>query len=313
MTSRDDPHRLRRRVLLAVLFLVLVAVMMRPSWHTLTHKVADLGDPILYGWSWNWTRHALFADPARLFDGNIFWRHDLTVAYTDNLLLLLAPVSVLRALGASWAFELNAISLGLMFGSLAATYSLARRLTGRIDASVFAAIAYTFSSFTFMHQGHPQLLLIGQFPLGFLLAFRWLERRRTRDAIWFGLVNASFFVGALYYSAIWMVCAAVIVFGALLTDRFRPGRRFWSGLVVVAAFSALAVPFMLPYLQLAEERPLVPEWGLKPRDLVIVPTGSFLYPGLDSRANTAAARGEHSFFPGFSRSEEHTSELQSQR
>jgi hypothetical protein len=300
MFETVDLHPARRRVLLALLFLGILLLMMRPSWHTLTHKVADLGDPVLFGWSWNWTRHALFSSPGHLFDGNIFWKHDLTVAYTDNMLLLLAPFSVLRALGASWAFELNALSLGALFGSLAATYSLARRITGRIDASVFAAVAYTFGAFTTAHQGHLQLLLLGQFPLGFLLAFRWLDRRRTVDAIWFGLANASFFLGSLYYGAIWTVCVGVLLLGTLIATRLRPGAHFWRGLVVVAIFSATAIPVMLPYVQLAEERPLVPEWGLQPRDIAIVPAGSILYPGIDSWANQSVDRGEHSFFPGFS-------------
>lgn len=295
-----DPHRWRRRALLALLFVALLALMWRPSWHSLTHKVADIGDPVLYGWTWNFASHQVVSDPLHLFDGNIFAHHPLTVAYTDNMLLLLPPFAVLRALGAGWALQLNAISLGLMLFSLAATYSLARRLCGRVDAAVFAAIAYTFGSYTFAHAGHLQLLLLGQFPFAFLLAFRWLDRRRPLDAVWFGLVNASFFLGALYYAAIWMVCAAIVIVGHLLFTRFRPGARFWSGLGIVALASLTAVPFVLPYLELDQSRPLVKEWGFKPQDLAIVAPGSFLYAGLDSWSERRLARGEHSFFPGFS-------------
>ena len=295
-----DPHRLRRRVLLTLTFVGLILLMLRPSWHSLTTKVPDLGDPVLYGWGWNWTRHALFTNPGRLFDGNIFWHHDLTVAYTDNMLVLLVPFSLLRAVGASWALQLNALALGMVFFSLTATFSLARRITGRTDASIFAAIAYTFGAFTFAHLGHLQLLLIGQFPLGFLLAFRWFERRRTRDAVWLGLLNASFFFGALYYAAIWMVCIAVVLIGYLVMTRFRPGPRFVRGLAIMAVCSAIAIPVVIPYVHLRQERPLVPEWGLQPRDLVNVAPGSLLYPGIDSWADASVDRIEHTFFPGFS-------------
>ncbi len=299
-TVSADPHRLRRRVLLTLTFIGLILLMLRPSWHSLTTKVPDLGDPVLYGWGWNWTRHALFTNPGRLFDGNIFWRHPLTVAYTDNMLVLLVPFSLLRAVGAGWALQLNALGLGMIFFSLAATFSLARRTTGRTDVSIFAAIAYTFGAFTFAHLGHLQLLLLGQFPLGFLLMFRWFERRRARDAVWFGLLNASFFLGALYYAAIWMVCVAVVLIGYLVMTRFRPGPRFARGLAIAAVCSATALPFVIPYVHLGQERPLVPEWGLQPRDLVNVAPGSFLYPGIDSWANASVDRIEHSFFPGFS-------------
>jgi hypothetical protein len=292
-------HDGRRRALLALLFAGLVVLMWRPGWDSLTHKLPNIGDPVLYGWTWHFTAHQLVTHPLRLFDGNIFSAHRLTVAYTDNMLLLLPPFAVLRALGAGWALQLNALSLGMLAGSLAATYTLARRLCARTDAAVFAAIAYTFGSFTFAHAGHLQLLLLGQFPLAFLLAFRWLERRRRLDALWFGLINASFFVGALYYAAVWMVCATVVVLGALVALRFRPGERFWWGLAIVALASATALPFVVPYARLDRTRPLVKEWGLQPRDFAIVAPGSFLYPGLDDWSDTSVSRGEHSFFPGF--------------
>lgn len=295
-----DPHRWRRRALLGLLFVGLLALMWRMGWHTLTHKVADTGDEVLYGWIWNFARQQAVKHPLHLYDGNIFAAHKLTVAYTDNMMILVAPVAFLSALGAGWALQLNLLSIGMMLFCLAATYSLARRLCGRTDAAVFAAIAYTFGSFTFAHVGHVQLLLLGQFPLAFLLAFRWLDRRRPLDAVWFGLVNASFFLGAMYYAAIWTVCAAVVVVGYLLMTRLRPGPRFWSGLVIVALASATALPFVLPYLELDQERPLVKEWGLQPRDFVTVATGSILYPGLDAAANRREVRWEHAFFPGFS-------------
>jgi hypothetical protein len=295
-----DPHRWRRRALLGLLFVALLAVMWRMGWHTLTHKVADTGDEVLYGWIWNFARQQLVKNPLHLYDGNIFAAHKLTVAYTDNMMILVPPLALLSALGAGWALQLNLLSIGMMLFCLAATYSLARRLCGRTDAAVFAAIAFAFGSFTFAHVGHVQLLLLGQFPLAFLLAFRWLDRRRPLDAVWFGLANASFFLGAMYYAAVWTVCAAIVVVGYLLMVRFRPGRRFWSGLGIVALASATALPFVLPYLELAQERPLVKEWGLQPRDFVTVASGSILYPGLDAAANRREVRWEHAFFPGFS-------------
>ncbi len=275
-------------------------LMTRASWQTLTHKLVDLGDPVLFGWSWNWEWHALTHAPLDLFNGNIFSPNDLTIAYTDNMLVLLVPFKVLGALGAGWALQINLLIIGLLTGSLLATAALTRRFTERVDTAVFAAVSFTFGSFAFAHQGHLQLMLLGQFPLAFLLAFRFLERRRTVDAVAFGLVNASFFLGSLYYAATWMVCVAVVIVGYLAACRFRPGPRFWTGLAVVALASATAVPFVLPYLQLSQERALVPEWGLKPQDLVTVPFESILYPSLDERVGSRLARGEHSFFPGFS-------------
>src|SRR6476660_7253067 len=124
-------HDRRRRAGLALLFVGLLVLMMRPGWHSVTHEVANIGDPVLYGWTWHFTAHQIVTHPLHLFDGNIFWHHRLTVAYSDNMLVLLGPFAILRALGAGWALQLNALSLGMLLGSLAATYALARRLCGR--------------------------------------------------------------------------------------------------------------------------------------------------------------------------------------
>ena len=297
--ARDGGRGLRR-LLLGVLFLGLVGLMMRVSWSALNHQVADLGDPVLYGWTWSWTRHALFSNPVHLFDGNIFAPHRRSVAYSDNMLVVLLPFSLLRAAGANWALQLNLLSLGMLTLSLAATYSLTRRIVGHTDTAIFAAIAYTFGSFTFVHQGHLQLLLLGMFPLGFLSAFRWFETQQWRDAMWFGLLNASFFLGALYYSAVWMVCVAVVLLTYIAARRRQLDTTFWKGLLIVAVFSATAIPFIVPYLEVGVTRPLVREWGLQPRDLVTVAVGSDAYPRIDRWANGSVDRGEHSFFPGFS-------------
>lgn len=288
-----------RRALVAVLFVAVVVLMLRPGPASMTRTFPNLGDPVFLAWSLAWSGHAVLSQPLHLFDANIFFPHPLSLAYSESLLVLLPPFALLRALGGSAALAINTLMLGLLLLSLAATYSLTRWLTSRTDAAILAAIAYTFSAFTLSHLGHTQLLLLGQFPLAFLAAFRWLEQRRTRDAVLLGAVNVSVLLGALYFAAIYVVCLAVVIVGWVIATRFHPGTGFWKGLGVAAAVSLLAVPVLVPYARLGQERPLVPELGLKPADLVTVAQGSILYTGLDHRANGRNARVEHAFFPGF--------------
>ncbi|MCJ7670484.1 MAG: hypothetical protein MUP67_00335, partial [Acidimicrobiia bacterium] len=302
----DDPERASResrpavrRVLLSVLFLGLVAFMLQVGSGSMTRTFPNLGDPVLYAWSLSWSAHAAVTQPLHLFDANIFWEHPLSLAYTDNLLVLLPPFALVRALGGSAALGINTLMFGLLTMSLASTYALTRWLTGRTGAAIFAAVAFTFSSYTLSHLSHPQLLLLGLFPLGFWLAFRWLERRRTVDAVLLGIVNVSFFLGALYYAAVWAVCLAIVLCGWVLLARLQVGAGFWRGIAVFGAISLLAVPFLVPYARLDQERALMPEWGLKPADVVTVAPGSNLYPGLDDWSARRSERGEHAYFPGF--------------
>lgn len=295
-----DRHPWRRRVLLLGLFLGLTALMLRPSWHSLDRTVPDLGDPVLYIWALSWGGHAIFTQPLHLFSANIFWPHPLTFAYTDNLLALVAPFGLVRLLGGSWALALNLTMIGLFVGSQASTYLLAHWLTGRRDAAVLAAIAFTFSSFIFVHFGHTQLLLFGLFPLCFYLLFRTLEERSIGWAALLGVANVAMLTGALYYAAIYGVCVTIIVGGWLYLHRRDLSRRLLHCLVVAGAITLLAVPTLVPYARLDQERTIGPGSGLRATDLITVSPGSVLYPSLDHAASKRGGRTEHTYFPGFS-------------
>ncbi len=298
--SAPDRHRWRRRALLGALFLGLTLLMLRPTWHSLDHTVPDLGDPVLYIWTLSWGAHAIVTQPLHLFDANIFWPHPLTLAYSDNLLVLVPPFALVRLVGGSWALALNLLILGLLVASQASTYLLAHWLTGRRDAAVVAAVAFTFSSFLFVHFGHTQLLLLGLFPLCFYLLFRALEERSLGWSALLGAANVAMLTGSLYYAAIYAVCVVVIVAGWVVLHRHDLSRRLVSCGLVAGVITLLAVPTLVPYAQLNQERALGPQSGLRPADLITVSPGSVLYPPLDHAAKHRGGRTEHTFFPGFS-------------
>jgi hypothetical protein len=289
----------RRRALVGALFVGLVLLMIRPTLDTLGQPFVDVGDPVEHRWILSWSAHAVVTDPLHLFDANIFWPHGLSLAYTDSLLALLPPFGLLRVLGVSEAVAVTLVVLGLFVVALAGTYSLARWLTGRTDAAIIAAIAYTFGAYSLAHIFHTNLVQFGVLPIGFLLLFRLLEERTTRNALLFGLMNVVILLGALYYAAIYGVCVVVIVIGYVLVRRFRPGTGLLRAFAIAGPITLLALPFLWPYFSLGKTRPLVPEWGLKPADLVTPAPRSYLYGGLDANAVTRPSRVEHTFFPGF--------------
>jgi len=297
--SNPEGSPARRRILVGALFVGIVLLMLRPGWHTMTSTYPNLGDDVFLTWSIAWTGHALVSNPLHLFDANIFWPHGNSLAYADNLMVLLPPFALVRALGGSWALAMNLITLALLVLSLASTYSLTRWLTGRTDASILSAIGYTFGGYTLAHLGHTQLLLLYVFPLGFLLLFRFLARPTVGAAVLVGLLNVALALGSLYYVAIYGLCAVVVVLGWMIVRRRQVGRELLRGLLVIGAISLVAVPFLYPYYELGLERPLEPNLRLQPEDLVTPPPGSFLYPGLDQDANGVGSRTEHTFFPGF--------------
>ncbi len=287
-------------MLVTLLFLVVIAIALRPTLHDLTHTLTNLGDPAIYGWNLSWSSHTLASHPTQVFQANIFWPHPDSLAYTDSLLLLVPPYALVRALGGSWALSLNVVTIEVLLFTLGATYALLRRLTGRTDAAILGAIAFGFSSYSFGHIGHIHLLLVGQYSLGFLLTFRILDRPRIRDAVFLGLLNVSMFLGSLYYALTWVICLATILVIWFVVKRARLSAPMWRAIVVTGLVSLLAIPVIIPYARLSTKRPLVAEWSSKATDAITVAPGSYLYPGLDAAADDRPARREHSFFPGFS-------------
>jgi hypothetical protein len=289
-----------RRALILLLFAALVVLMLRPTPHTLSNTFSpDLGDPALLTWVLSWDGHALFTDPFHLFDANIYWPHDQTLAYTDSVVVLAPAFGFVRVLGASEVLAFNITLLGLVLLAAVASYSLTRWIIGRTDASILAGIAFAFSAYTFGHIGHLQLLLLGLFPIGFLVLFRCLEERTIRWSVALGATNVAFILGALTYAAVFAVCTIVIVIGYLVAHRFRPGRDLVRPFLIVGAITVIALPFLWPYYDLGVSRAFIPDPGLKAADIVTPAPGSFLYGSLDGAAASRASRGEHTFFPGF--------------
>ncbi len=289
--------------LLGLLFVSTVVLMRRPTPHRVFHTLpSNTGDSALVAWIMSWDVHALLTHPLELFNAPIFYPRSLTLAYSD-LLLPVAPLyGLLHTVTGSFVAALNLTSLLLMVFTQAATYALAKRITGRDDAAIIAALAFTFSGYALAHWGHPQLQLLGMLPLGFLVLFRLLDAPTTRNAVVCGVVTAAIALGALYYGALFAVCAAAVVLGHAWAQRYRPKEGLWRGVAIAAIVAAaLVAPFAVGYARLqAQEgfdRPSVPAWGLKGADLLTPAPRSYLY---DWMARIGPERdGEHMQFQGF--------------
>jgi hypothetical protein len=290
--------------LLGLLFIGTVLLMRRPTPHRVFDTLPnDTGDSALVAWIMSWDVHALLTHPLQLFNAPIFWPRSLTLAYSD-LLLPAAPIyGLLHAVTGSFVAALNLTNLLLMIVTQATTYALTKRLTGRDDAAILAALAFTFSGYAMAHWGHPQLQLMGMLPLGFLLLFRLLDKPTTRNAILFGVVSAAIALGALYYGVVFAVCAGVVVLGHLWSQRYRLKAGFWRAIgIAVGVTAVLVAPFAVGYARLQSQpgfdRPSVPAWGLKAADLFTPAPRSYVY---DWMARIGPARdGEHMHFLGFS-------------
>lgn len=303
-TNQDTSTKPRRSLLL--LFVALAVAMAFPQVSRLTtHVPGDYGDAMLNLWILRWVAHAAPQGWAQMWDTNIFYPADNTLAWSDPLLALV-PVH--------WAFERLTGSIALAFNlvyllgwtlSLWFTYRLALHLTGRHGPSVVAALAFTFATPRLSHTGHWQLSATGwMVPLILLLVVRYCRRPRLRDGLGLGLALAALTVTSSYYGVMMALTAVVVLVGYGLAKRPRPFWRYLGGLAAGGAVALVVVaPVALRYQELLEDpyfkRDAEPAFSAHLEDFLAPDQESYLLadlPPFESRAFNRSV--ENRLFPG---------------
>lgn len=206
-------------------------------------------DSLLHVWALAWGQHALWTDPAHVFDGPIFFPHRGALLFSDHLLglsLLLAPF---RLLTDDVVLLHNLVVIASPFLNAMAMFALARHLTGDRIGAFAAGIAYAFVPFRAdADLNQVQMLVAWWAPLLFLGAIRALETGRRR---WAALAGVSLFLQGMtgiYLTAFVLPFLALAHVWWLRPFPPRAHRRGWIRLLAAEAAAALALaPTALAY------------------------------------------------------------------
>jgi hypothetical protein len=210
----------------------------------------DNGDGQFSIWNVAWVARTLVADPARVFDANIFYPRKGTLAYSESNLgagAVAAPVY--------WATKnpYAAHNFAVLFSFVASfvgMFYLVRYLTANTRAAITPAIAFAFCPYVFSKTAHIQLLMIGGLPFVMLAFHRVLDRPDVLRGAALGIAMAATALFCGYYGifALLMVGFGTLV---LLSMRRRwTNVRLWTALTVGAAVAiVLVAPAFLPYVR----------------------------------------------------------------
>ncbi|MEP0774245.1 MAG: discoidin domain-containing protein [Acidobacteriota bacterium] len=263
------------------LFAALTLLATWPQVLRLGDGVKDPGDPVFNSWVLAWNAHKLerleFAD---YFDANIFYPHRRTLAYSEHLFpqsLLAAPI--IWATG-NPVLAHNVILLMSFFTSALGMFALARRLTGATLPSLLAGVIFAFSPFTFDHLSHVQILAAGGIPLSLLFLDRFLEHRKSRDALLFAAVFTAQILANGYYALFLSLAVGFFLLIELPRRRLLGDGSSWRGLVVAGVLVlAVAAPFFRQYVLMQQELALRREVMSKPTlaSYLAAPTVNRLY------------------------------------
>jgi len=252
MTAAQKP----RPIVAAGVYLAAAIALTWPLAISLTTRLGALqgpGDPYLNLWIVGWGLRAWTTNPmsvlsGRVFDANIFFPAEGTLAYSDHLLLhalVLAPVYALTHNVVLCYNLLVIVSIAL---SGAAMHALARAVTGSTPAAFAAGLAWACWPYHTAQLLHVQLELLVFMPLALLCLHRVMARRRWRDAIALAICTALQAIASVYYGVMTAVVLGVAsITLAIATGQWR-SRRLWIQIAAATALSALlAAPALIPY------------------------------------------------------------------
>jgi hypothetical protein len=254
--SGSPQGRSRRALTVSAASLLAAIVMTWPLVTGLGHlgRTQNSGDAKFSVWNIAWVAHALVTDPTTVFDANIFYPHRRTLAYSElNLAAGALAIPAWVATGNPFAAH-NTVLLFAFAATAAATWLLARRLTGDGAAAATSAVLFAFCPYLFGHTAHIQLLMVGVIPLSLLAFHHLLDQPSPRAGLLLGLSLALAGLSCAYYGVFSGLTVGYLVLFYAWSRRLWKSAEFWLAVMMAAALSIILIlPFFLPYVEIQQE------------------------------------------------------------
>lgn len=242
----------------AAIYVVAAIVLTYPLALSLTSTLAapqGAGDPYLNLWILGWGLRAWTTDPfsvlsGEVFDANIFFPAQGTLAYSDHFLLQALALSPIYWITGDAVLCYNLLLLASIALSGLAMHLLVRELTGSTAAALTAGLVWAAWPYRTAHFVHIQLQALYFMPLALLFLHRVMAGRRWRDAMGLGLTAALQAIASVYYGVMTAVVLAVAAVVLVVVSGQPRGWRVAARLIAAAAVGiALTVPVLLPYVR----------------------------------------------------------------
>jgi hypothetical protein len=230
-------------------FICITALMTWPWILHLRDAVGDRGDPYMIAWTLWWDYHQTFHDPLHLFNANIFFPYQYTLAFSENDYGIAVLFFPLFALGLR-PLTVHSIAtfLGFAFSAYGA-FRLTRTLTNSTGAGWIAGIVFAFIPFRFTVLSHLHYMFAGWMPLLLEALVLFARQRTQKRAAWLGV---AFLMNALTCLS-WFIMTTVplgltVLLLLIANPDVRRDRKFWLRGAASMVISSLALlPFLIPY------------------------------------------------------------------
>lgn len=249
----------------------------------MTTHTSSLGDEYLIIWIQNWVIHALSTNPLQLFNANIFYPYQNSLAFSDVFITTSIFAMPFLFLVKEPVITFN-ITLLLSIALLGfAIFCLAYYVTKNILASFLAGILVIFSPVVLDKMTHIQILAIWGVPFAILFFIKFIDTKKFSNFI----ISVFIFILQTYNSFLpgyFIIFSYVCIFVVSYCINKKIIGLFIQKKVIlttIAVFFLLA-PLLLPYYFVSEKFEFKRDirdaihLGLQPEDLLVASSYSRL-------------------------------------
>ena len=262
-------------------------------------ELPDLPDSAFNVWRLTWIAHQLVTEPTRLFEANIFYPAQHTLAYSDAMLFVGLLAAPWLWLGVHPYVVHNLAVIAAFWAASFFTYRLCLRVTSHHWGAVAGAVVGGFAPYRFGHIAHLELLWTAFLPLGLTALIALCERPTIAASLRLGLYQVLQTLCSIYYGIYYAIYLALAAVAVVMT---QPPAR-WRRIALALGGAAIATLVVLaPYVAVYREaRRLLPErtpegiaqFSAVPRNYLEVSNGHTLPLPRNPRASE-----ERSLYPG---------------
>ena len=269
--------------------------------HPATLSSNNNADAQLNEWILAWIQHTLPRAPFHLFQANIFYPANDSLAFSEPLIVPAILGAPAAWLGGSPVLVFNLLLIAGLTLSAFGAYALIFAWTRNWIAALLAGSMFAFNTHTLTRLPHLQALHIYGLPLALVAVDRLVSSRRRRDA-WL----ISLWLTVLAYTSGYLLVFGVVLVAVAMLARaveWLPHARAVAPRFAIACLvTAIAIiPLALPYQRAANEQGMVRSLAAV-TEYSATPAG---YLAASSRLHLATwglsffKDPVNSFFPGF--------------
>ncbi len=237
-----------------LVFLTLTIFITYPLIFHLGDFSVGIGDEFVITWIQNWVIHALSNNPLKLFNANLYYPYNLTLAYSDLLLttsiVAIVPLKIIGQPIATFNFTLISSFIFLGFS----IFLLCFYLTRNFLASILGGILVIMSPFTLDKTTHLQILSVEFVPLAILFFLIFIQEQKIK----YLAISLFFFVIQTYNSFMpgyFILFSYAVIFTYFLFYQQKKAKKLINKrtLSLFITSLALVVFVSIPYFLVSKE------------------------------------------------------------